>query len=59
MLILSADPYALTPEVILKLALMACSGCGTRGPHQLVGVTNGGASALCGRCAEPERSGPE
>lgn len=52
LLILSADPVALTPETILRLSVLPCA-CGARGAHRIYGARAGGFSAWCG-CGEAE-----
>lgn len=54
MFLLSERPVALTPEAILRIAVLPCRGCGKRGPHPLIGARAGGFTALCGRCAAPQ-----
>lgn len=54
LLILSADPVALTPAVLRALSRLPCGACGAPGRHRIFGVRSDGANALCSRCGDPQ-----
>jgi hypothetical protein len=54
LLVLSAEPLVLSPDVLLRLGLLPCLSCGQRGPHRLIGATGSAFTALCSRCGDPQ-----